>query len=167
MTAQTAYETEGIGDCDTQPMFHRALRADPQDVRQTLMDLQERLRGSFDPDLLGRLELVLAEIMNNVAEHGRYTGPDRSVPFIHLCIVPLARGISCAICDDGDIMPANCLQIDSLPETGPELPEGGFGWFLIQDLTQSLIHFREGRRNFLAFTLPFDHADIVTKTDET
>ena len=34
------------------------------------------------------------------------------------------------------------------------LPEGGFGWYLIQDLTASLSYFREGRRNFLAFIVP-------------
>ena len=34
------------------------------------------------------------------------------------------------------------------------MPEGGYGWYLIQDLTASLSYFREGRRNFLAFIVP-------------
>ena len=35
------------------------------------------------------------------------------------------------------------------------LPEGGFGWFLIQDLTQALCYYRRESRNYLAFNIPF------------
>lgn len=34
------------------------------------------------------------------------------------------------------------------------LPEGGFGWLIIHGLTRSLVYFREGSRNLLAFNIP-------------
>lgn len=140
-----------------QPMFHRVLRARPMIVRDTLADIRRRFAAEIDADALGRLELVLAEVMNNVTEHG--PDPDATegqdqVPMIHLCIVRHEGGLSCAITDNGISLPTSCL----LPRTAPEaidMPEGGFGWFLIQDLTQELCYYREETRNFLAFRVPF------------
>jgi serine/threonine-protein kinase RsbW len=166
-----------------QPMFHRVLRAQPLTVRDTLADIRRRFAAEIDEDALGRLELVLAEVMNNVAEHGpghpasgdqasgRRSGDraeDRAndriedgAPLIHLCIVRHTGGLSCAITDDGVSLPLGCLLPRGTPSTGElDLPEGGFGWFLIQDLTQELCYYREERRNFLAFRVPVtDEAD--------
>ncbi|WP_347138071.1 ATP-binding protein [Paracoccus sp. SSK6] len=137
-----------------QPMFHRVLQADPHDVRQALTDLRARFAAAVDADALGRLELVLAEVMNNVAEHAATQGVGSGS--MHLCIVMQDSGLSCAITDDGGKLPADCLKPRSLPALDPlDLPEGGFGWFLIQGLTQSLCYYREGHRNCLAFTVPY------------
>ena len=137
----------------TQPMFHRVLKSDPHEVRQALTDLRARFSAQVSADTLGRLELVLAEVMNNVAEHA--TGPAMSGS-MHLCVVMQDSGLSCAITDDGGQLPADCLKPRSLPALDPlDLPEGGFGWFLIQGLTHSLCYYREGQRNCLAFTVPY------------
>lgn len=136
-----------------QPMFHRVLRAEPDHVRQALTDLRMRFATAVDADAMGRLELVLAEVMNNVAEHATTGGGSGSM---HVCIVMQEAGLSCAITDDGGSLPADCLKPRSLPSVDPlDLPEGGFGWFLIQGLTQALCYYREGHRNCLAFTLPY------------
>lgn len=138
----------------TQPMFHRVLRADPHNVRQALIDLHARFAAVVDADAMGRLELVLAEVMNNVAEHA--ATPGHQLGSMHLCVVMQDSGLSCAITDDGGKLPADCLKPRSLPMQDPlDLPEGGFGWFLIQGLTQSLCYYREGCRNCLAFTVPY------------
>lgn len=141
----------------TQPMFHRVLRAEPAHVRQTLADLRARFAPEVGADALGRLELVLAEVMNNVGEHAG--GADASAPAtlsMHLCVVMHDTGLACAITDDGGLLPADCLRPRSLPDLDPQdLPEGGFGWCLIQGLTQSLCYYREDRRNCLAFTVPY------------
>lgn len=147
----------GPGQCAstrTQPMFHRVLDADPMIVRDTLHDIRLRFRGEVGDDTLGRLELVLAEVMNNVAEHSM---ADRArLPVIHLCIVRHTSGLACALTDDGASLPEHCLLPRDLPSLrGSDLPEGGFGWFLIQDLTQSLCYYREESRNYLAFSVPF------------
>ncbi|MFN3277419.1 MAG: ATP-binding protein [Paracoccus hibiscisoli] len=143
----------------TQPMFHRVLNAHPLTVRDTLQDVRHRFRGEVSDDTLGRLELVLAEVMNNVAEHaplGQAAPGPGPLPVIHLCIVRHNSGLACALTDDGVSLPDDCLLPRSLPDmVADDLPEGGFGWFLIQDLTQALCYYREESRNYLAFSIPF------------
>lgn len=153
--------------CSAQPMFHRVLRAETGIVRDTLTDIRHRFSAEVDQDALGRLELVLAEVMNNVTEHGPGSAGDAATatPLIHLCIVRHAGGLSCAVTDDGVSLPAGCLLPRSAPKTGEiDLPEGGFGWFLIQDLTQELYYYREERRNFLAFRVPVDDLPAAPDT---
>jgi len=141
-----------------QPMFHRVLDAHPITVRATLQDVRRRFSFDLSEDTLGRLELVLAEVMNNITEHAAAPkqGAKLSLPSIHLSIVRHNTGLACALTDDGTSLPAACLQPRNLPSMITEdLPEGGFGWFLIQDLTQSLCYYREENRNYLAFKIPF------------
>jgi serine/threonine-protein kinase RsbW len=156
----------GVGNrasAQTQPMFHRVLNASPETVRGTLQDIRQRFRTEVSDETLGRLELVLAEVMNNVAEHaplrqvsGGSDGAAAHLPVIHLCIVRHNGGLACALTDDGASLPAECLLPRSLPTlVMDDLPEGGFGWFLIQDLTQALCYYRESQRNYLAFNIPF------------
>ena len=155
---------KGQLDCTSQPMFHRVLRAHPLIVRDTLADIRRRFLADVGEDTLGRLELVLAEVMNNVTEHGPGVSDgnplddgalNTQAPLIHLCIVHHEGGLSCAITDDGVSIPDECLLPRSIPDaTQVDVPEGGFGWFLIQDLTQELCYYREERRNFLAFRVP-------------
>ena len=140
-------------------LFHRVLSADPLEVRRTLLDIRVRFREEVGEDTLGRTELILAEVMNNITEHA---GSDQTIeerlyaPLIHLSIASHVTGLACAISDDGQSLPNDCLQPRALQDVVyPDLPEGGFGWFLIHDLTQSLCYYREGSRNFLAFTVPF------------
>ncbi|RDW14935.1 ATP-binding protein [Paracoccus thiocyanatus] len=150
------------------PMVHRIFRADPATVRAALQFLRERFDGSAEDEVISKLELALAEVLNNICEHGTRheavrLGGRPHAPLIHLCVARHVGGIACAVTDDGRPLPASCLESHSLPWTGPPpqdaeaillLPEGGFGWFLIQELTASLSYFREGRRNFLAFIVP-------------
>ncbi|MFV0386568.1 ATP-binding protein [Paracoccus sp. (in: a-proteobacteria)] len=141
----------------TQPMFHRILQANAMTVRQTLGEIRDRFAHEVSADTLGRLELVLAEVLNNVTEHA---GESDFIPLVHLCIVRHEAGLACAITDDGMTLPAECLLPRALPEAC-DFPEGGFGWYLIQDLTQALCYYRESQRNFLAFTVPFAAPESV------
>jgi len=152
----------------TQPMFHRVLSAHPMTVRDTLSDVRLRFRAEVSDDTLGRLELVLAEVMNNVAEHAPLTAPDDAephLPVIHLCIVRHSGGLACALTDDGASLPDDCLLPRGLPPMlADDMPEGGFGWFLIQDLTQALCYYREESRNYLAFSIPFTQREAEGAT---
>lgn len=151
----------------TQPMFHRVLQASPGRVRATLNDIRQRFGGEISADTLGRLELVLAEVMNNIAEHAALPDGDaeegadsdtvtQTLPSIHLSIVRHDTGLACAISDNGVSLPEDCILPRGLPVMDlTDLPEGGFGWYLIQDLTQALCYYREEHRNFLAFSVPF------------
>lgn len=150
------------------PMFHRIFRADPETVRAALVFLRERFHGSAEDEVIAKLELALAEVLNNICEHGSRNeamrlGGRPHAPLIHLCVARHVGGIACAVTDDGKPLPLSCLDPRDLPylDLAPEdtasillLPEGGFGWYLIQELTASLSYFREGHRNFLAFIVP-------------
>lgn len=132
-------------------VFTRSFRADADAVRDTLIALGERMQRHIPTDLMGRSELVLAELLNNIAQHGRAEG-DGPLPLVHLSVVAQADGLSCSVSDDGGLLPKICL--DSQPPEPASHPEGGFGWFLIGHLTQSLAYFRENDRNYVAFTVP-------------
>lgn len=83
-----------------QPVFVTSFMATPLAVRATLTALLKRFHDEVSDDVLGRLQLVLAEVLNNVAEHG--ASEDGSYgPQIHLCVTRHPRGLACAITDDG------------------------------------------------------------------
>lgn len=154
-------------------MFHRVMDATLMNVRRALADLRARFEGRVDPDALGRLELVLAEVLNNITLHGTPAGPvpgaqgtdagqahaetaDAAPITVHLTVTQQSGGLACAVVDDGTPLPPGCLVFpDRIPS--PELSAaraGGFGWFIIRDLTHALFYFREGTRNVLCFGIP-------------
>lgn len=148
---------------DVQPalrMFHRVLGADLLAVRQALIDMRARFDGHVADDALGRIELVLAEVLNNIVEHGARRVTDRagtaSGVSIHLTVTRHDGGLACAVTDNGRPLPLDCLITpDKLatPEAAA-MRDGGFGWYMIRDLTQSLFYYREGGRNVLCFNVP-------------
>jgi serine/threonine-protein kinase RsbW len=130
-------------------------QADPVSVRQAL----ERMLGcpplsDLSDDDRGTAELVLAEILNNVAEHA-YSEAGGSV---EVRLAPDPEGLRCLILDSGREMPGGRLPEGRLPG-GPDvaldaLPEGGFGWHLIRSLCVGLTYTRANGQNRLAFCLP-------------
>ncbi|WP_299357989.1 ATP-binding protein [uncultured Paracoccus sp.] len=139
------------------PLFNRILPAEQMAVRDTLTDLNARLAPHVHPDVLGRLELVLAEVMNNIVLHGGPPTDQMPEPRrIHLSAACHRNGVACAITDDGVRLPPPLLIGKAPPVRAPDqpLPEGGFGWLIIHGLTQSLAYFREDQRNLLAFNIP-------------
>lgn len=135
-----------------QPLLHRRFEARPLAVRDTLLRLRQRFHGHACEDMLGRAELVLAEVLNNIAEHG--TRETNQPPMIHFSVMLHDSGLVCAITDDGPVLPNGILSRQPDLPDAEAMPEGGFGWFLIHDLTQQLCYFRDGDRNILAFTIP-------------
>ena len=99
------------------------------------------------------VELVLAEVLNNIVEHGY--GDDQP-GMIELRVVHSAEGLFCTAIDDGQAMPGNRPPMTDPPS--PDVPmmamaEGGFGWFLIRELSRDLTYRRDAGRNELAFRL--------------
>ena len=149
--------------------FHRTLRADPVSVRRTLTELRRCLGPLCHADALSRLELALAEVLNNVVEHGA-SGAGTTAPAggaapparaVHLLVRVHAAKLTCTITDDGVLLPSACLAPRELPAREHELPEGGFGWFLIQDLVTELSYARSGNRNHLAFAIPLHDSCVA------
>jgi serine/threonine-protein kinase RsbW len=135
--------------------LHIVLAANPDAVRDGLARMMalQPLAGLSGDDR-GAAELVLAEILNNVAEHA-YSDATGTVA---VTLLPVPVGLDCLVVDQGVAMPDSQLPAGKLttgPDTGvDDLPEGGFGWHLIRVLTRNLSYVREGDCNRLSFVLP-------------
>jgi serine/threonine-protein kinase RsbW len=107
-------------------------------------------------DASGLVELVLAEVLNNIVEHAF---ADRGYGIVELEAWRAGGALSVRIRDDGLPMPDGDAPVggrhDLTVET-PDLPEGGFGWGIIRDLTRDLRYRREGTRNELSFVIDLD-----------
>lgn len=103
------------------------------------------------PETQGHAEIVLAEVLNNVVEHGyaKHRGQTEVI------VNRLAGGISVSVTDSGLPFPGGALPQGTLPDCseGPALPEGGFGWHLIRALTNDLTYRRCGNKNHLQFII--------------
>ncbi|MFN6952655.1 MAG: ATP-binding protein [Albidovulum sp.] len=129
-------------------------RADPVAIRRSLSRMLAcpPLSG-LGVEARGAAELVLAEILNNVAEHA-YGAAGGTV---EVTLSPDAGGVLCQIVDAGRPMPNGRLPEGKLPaSTAPlqDLPEGGFGWHLIRSLCADITYTRSEGRNRLMFLIP-------------
>lgn len=112
-----------------------------------------------DQDACGLAELVLAEVLNNVVEHAC---TDRGHGIIELEAWRAGNALSLRIRDDGRPMPGGEIPKASRHDLTVEtrdLPEGGFGWGIIRDLTRDLQYRRDGTRNELTFAIDFTELD--------
>ncbi|MDW4550138.1 ATP-binding protein [Defluviimonas sp. D31] len=134
--------------------FQLCFEADPRAVREALGQAVVEIARDLSPEDAGKLELALAEVLNNIVEHaydGHPSGP------VELCLRREAAWICCRIVDSGHAMPAHELpegRMQPVPAQLDELPEGGWGWSLICTLATDLAYRREDGRNFLTFRLP-------------
>lgn len=125
------------------------------DVRRVLSDLRAHLKARhIDEDDCSKIELALAEALNNIVEHA-YTleGPGTITLLLNIGDDQL----TCELRDAGKAMPDLVLPGATGPDvtsTLAALPEGGFGWSLIHALTVHLHYMRDGSENRLV--LDFD-----------
>ncbi len=135
-------------------IFQSVFSAEPHAVRNVLRAAVARFAPKISEGEAGALELLLAELLNNIVEHGYAYGQAGTISLSILCD---RRGLSCSLIDDGVPLPPHCLHPPDLPDTGvatENMPEGGFGWFLIHDLARDLRYRREAGQNLLEFRLP-------------
>lgn len=128
--------------------------ASPQATRSVLSDIEQALeRCGVPASTRETIELVLAEVINNVVEHAYAERPGP----VELRLRATAGAIDCVIIDEGTGMPGGKLPGGTRPSVGgalADLPEGGFGWSLIRDLTGDLSYRRTGGKNHLSFRIP-------------
>ncbi len=140
--------------CARRPDRH-VIEADPAAVRALLMTLE---RGPA----LARLSeaerdctlLVLAEVLNNVVEHGYGGGPG----WIGLVPGPQRSGRDWRIVDRGQSPPPLACLHAAMPD---EAAEGGFGWPLIRALTEALAMRRLAGCNILSLQVRADRGMVV------
>ncbi|WP_294622648.1 ATP-binding protein [uncultured Roseovarius sp.] len=128
-------------------------------VRRLLSKGRARLVAAHVPaSWLGTIELVWAEALNNIAEHA-YAGLEPGK--VHIDVAIEEFGVSARIRDRGRPLPGLEVPVAQLPESAcpvESLPEGGFGWFLINDLCESVIYQRQNGENQLSLIIhPKEH----------
>ncbi len=103
-------------------------------------------------ETLGNVEIALAEAVNNIVEHAYAR---RTPGQIRLRYDLGNSELRLDLDDDGTPYPDGQLPTGApadLDVAVPDLPEGGFGWFLIRTLTRDLSYVRKDNRNSLILT---------------
>ena len=135
---------------DTEPRFELRFDGGAEGVRQALVSLRHWLVQAGCPEpVCGKIELALAEVLNNIIEHAYLGDPAGWVQFV---VEIQTESIACHVADAGIGLPEGQIPKPNPPKTAVavgQLPEGGFGWFLIHSLTENLSYRREDGINHL------------------
>ena len=143
-----------------------ALRPTFEGVRETLICVREHLVDlSLDRDLQSKVEIVLGEVLNNVVEHafGDNALTSDETDQIFLNIAPTSDSVRIKVEDRGLALPNHELPKGNQPDTSGDiasLPEGGFGWFLIKELAESVEYHRRESANCLELTIHAATAEV-------
>jgi serine/threonine-protein kinase RsbW len=106
----------------------------------------------------GEVELVLAEVLNNVVEHAL---PGHMNNEISVCGQIGAGCLSLQVSDHGAPLPGGQIPDGLLPGLDvsfQDLPEGGFGWMLVRQLTSDLHYSRQAGMNRLCMCFSLERA---------
>lgn len=134
----------------------QTVAATPHGVRAALIQIDGLLCAKgVGPDDRGTCATVLAEVLNNIVEHACAGAANGDIA---LTLTRDRNGLAVEVTDNGAPMPGG-----RLPKPCParldvgldDLPEGGFGWSVIRDLTVGLDYRRANGINRLRFRVPF------------
>lgn len=134
---------------------HLVIAGDQMSVRAGLISLAATAPlCDLSMDERGTAELVLGEVLNNIVEHAYPSVPGP----IDLWLARTGAGLACKVADRGLAMRDGRAPVGALPAgidgALEDLPEGGFGWYLIRTLTEHLKYERVQGQNHLTFTIP-------------
>ncbi|CUH75524.1 ATP-binding protein [Tropicibacter naphthalenivorans] len=136
------------------------LSSTAEDVRAALAGINDLLIKHGRPPGLGDMwELALAEVLNNVVEHAYR---DRSDGEIRVDLKFADSCLRARIVDFGAPMPGGvppCGKMADLDVPTEDLPEGGFGWFLIRSLANRLTYHQCDGANHLTLEIPLQCED--------
>lgn len=123
-------------------------------ARSAILAAMTRLQGlGLEPEQLGEIEIVLAEVANNIVEHAYSECQDGPISI---------RGrkspgsIILEFADRGAPMPGLRIPDGKFADvSGPldALPEGGFGWFLIRQIASEVSYHRRENENHLSLRI--------------
>lgn len=133
------------------------LRLEPRTL--AVRDALGKLSGALQPLELdaqdrGTVELVLAEVLNNIVEHAH--GPSATTGVIEITCAREADGLHLIVTDGGRAMPGGRKPPGRQAPVGDDiddLPEGGFGWHMINRLAEDVRYARRNGENRLCFRL--------------
>ena len=138
------------------PLFQATFDGGVREVRDFLSETLAALAPlALLAEELAAAELVLAEALNNILEHAYRGLPGRKT--IRLSCLHRSDGLHVTLVDRGRGMPAGQVPLglsQPVDVALSDLPEGGFGWFLVKTLTAGLAYSRRGNCNFLRLRVP-------------
>jgi serine/threonine-protein kinase RsbW len=147
-------ETISSRPAEALPGFTLRVHARNRSIREALAEVRARLaRMNLMEEELTTVEVVLAEVMNNVAEHAYAWRRDGEMV---LGLRMTAEGLAISVTDDGLPMPNAELPFgERLDPTLPldDMPEGGFGWLIIRQLAREVTYRRHQDVNQLSFRI--------------
>lgn len=150
MTEQISMRADPLGA----PDIHLVFAATDEAVRHALKSVRETLLSlKVDELTLGTIEIVLAEAANNIVEHAYPASALGTVTLLSRIENKLVRF---ELRDTGTALPGGELppkQNHNLSADLEDLPEGGFGWGLIRDMSTKLTYRRSNGRNILRFSI--------------
>ncbi|MBT8153475.1 ATP-binding protein [Epibacterium ulvae] len=129
--------------------FACSFAATELEARTGINSVVDQLRDRGIPETrIGEVQIALAEAVNNVVEHA-YAG--NAPGDVNIRCQLEEEKLSILIRDAGAPIPNEQLpagEAQSLEGPMEDLPEGGFGWFLIRELTSDIQYERsEGENN--------------------
>ncbi len=145
-----------VNDRQDLEMFFAATKAE---ASAGIATLSERLGALGLPETeTDDVRIALAEAINNVVEHA-YAGttPEN----VHVKCSLGAENLEILITDSGVPMPEGALGTRvpaSVDTVLSDLPEGGFGWYLIRTLTSNVQYERRGGCNRLSLLFDFSES---------
>ncbi|CAA7621931.1 ATP-binding protein [Magnetospirillum sp. SS-4] len=131
------------------PALSVTIPGDAEGISAICRDIRLEVAGRTDPDMAARVELVLAEALNNVVEHG-YQG--RSEHPIQVELHLDSAGIRLVVIDHSQqsfSIPTHASMPDFNPDDPDTFPEGGFGLAIILQCTDQVTTERHGDANHL------------------
>lgn len=132
------------------------LSSTAEDVRKSLSDIAATLADSACPPSADDMwEVALAEVLNNVVEHAYKENPEGQ---IHMTLDFRDGELRARVMDRGFPIPGGVPpegRPADLDVATSDLPEGGFGWFLIRALARHLDYRHENGINYLELCLPY------------
>lgn len=130
------------------------LNSSPDSVSATLRHIRTELAGlgsAVADDL--PWELVVAEVLNNIVEHA-YAGDATGQILASLAF--RRDSLRADFTDYGAAMPGLAPPQGAMVDLSgrkEDLPEGGYGWFLIRSLSRDMRYRREDGANCLSLTI--------------
>ncbi len=143
-----------MAQSDMNTTLLETLETTEEGVRACLSRIRaDLMQWGYGADTCGTLEIVLAEALNNVVEHAHESD---GIGVAHVALTRHTDKIEVEIRDHGIPLPDTRIPAAALPSIDVDicdLPEGGFGWFMIHSLATEVRYARVGQSNHLSLQL--------------
>ncbi|CAA7627708.1 hypothetical protein MCP1_70056 [Candidatus Terasakiella magnetica] len=131
------------------PALRVTIPGDAEGISAICRDIRLVVSERVNADMAARVELVLAEALNNVVEHGYQGGSEHPIQ-VELFLE--TSGIRLVVIDrsqKGFTIPTHAAMPDFDPDNPDTFPEGGFGLAIILQCTDQVATERHGDANHL------------------